>query len=284
MSNSSKNDDCIDIDTNAAHITSETFVQHIKSLGRYDFPDPAIVDPDGIGIVAVGGDLAPETLISAYAQGLFPWFNEDEPIAWWCPEPRCVIRPTEYQPSKSLRKQANRERWQLTLNHAFNEVIHACSLPRSNGVNDDLNDNQLEGEHTWIHNEMIEAYTELHAQGFAHSIEVWDEHKQLIGGLYGLKIGSIYFGESMFHTASNASKLAFWGLMRLCEQSAVSLVDCQLPNDHLMSLGAVTLGRHDFLTQLEQLIAQSSINWRLDSHKPIAVAQLGKPSPWQVVD
>ena len=280
MSNSSKNDDCIDIDTNAAHITSETFVRHIKSLGRYDFPDPAIVDPDGIGIVAVGGDLAPETLISAYAQGLFPWFNEDEPIAWWCPEPRCVIRPTEYQPSKSLRKQANRERWQLTLNHAFNEVIHACSLPRSNGVND----SQPEGEHTWIHNEMIEAYTELHAQGFAHSIEVWDEHKQLIGGLYGLKIGSIYFGESMFHTASNASKLAFWGLMRLCEQSNVALVDCQLPNDHLMSLGAVTLGRHDFLTQLEQLIAQSSINWRLDSHKPIAVAQLGKPSPWQVVD
>ena len=280
MSNSSKNDDCTDIDTNAAHITSETFVQHIKSLGRYDFPDPAIVDPDGIGIVAVGGDLAPETLISAYAQGLFPWFNEDEPIAWWCPEPRCVIRPTEYQPSKSLRKQANRERWQLTLNHAFNEVIHACSLPRSNGVND----SQPEGEHTWIHNEMIEAYTELHADGFAHSIEVWNERKELIGGLYGLKIGGIYFGESMFHTASNASKLAFWGLMRLCEQSNVALVDCQLPNDHLMTLGAVTLGRHDFLTQLEQLIAQSSINWRSDSHKPVAVAQLGKPSPWQVVD
>ena len=283
MSNSSKDDDRIDIDTNAAHITPETFVQYIKSLGRYNFPDPAMMDPEGIGIVAVGGDLAPETLISAYAQGLFPWFNEDEPIAWWCPEPRCVIRPTEYQPSKSLRKQANRERWQLTLNHAFNEVIHACSLPRSNGVNDDLNDNQLEGEHTWIHNEMIEAYTELHAQGFAHSIEVWDEHKQLIGGLYGLKIGSIYFGESMFHTASNASKLAFWGLMRLCEQSAVSLVDCQLPNDHLVSLGAVTLGRNEFLTQLELLLAKPSNNWLSDSHKPLAVAQLDKQSPWQVI-
>ena len=278
MSNSSKDDDRIDIDTNAAHITPETFVQYIKSLGRYDFPDPAMVDPDGIGIVAVGGDLAPETLISAYAQGLFPWFNEDEPIAWWCPEPRCVIRPTEYQPSKSLRKQANRERWQLTLNHAFNEVIHACSLPRN-----DLNDNQPEGEHTWIHNEMIEAYTELHAQGFAHSIEVWDEHKQLIGGLYGLKIGSIYFGESMFHTASNASKLAFWGLMRLCEQSAVSLVDCQLPNDHLVSLGAVTLGRNEFLTQLELLLAKPSTDWLSDSHKPLAVAQLDKQSPWQVI-
>src|SRR5690606_39579082 len=106
----------------------------------------------------------------------------------------------------------------------FDDVIHACSLPRSDGFNDAL----PEGEHTWIHSEMIDAYTELHAQGFAHSIEVWDDKQQLIGGLYGLKIGGIYFGESMFHVASNASKLAFWGLMRLCEQSHVQLVDCQL--------------------------------------------------------
>ena len=120
----------------AADILPET----LKSLGRYDFPNPAIVDPDGIGIVAVGGDLAPETLISAYAQGLFPWFNADEPIAWWCPEPRCVIVPSDYQPSKSLRRQAKRERWQLTLNHAFDDVIHACSLPRSDAL--------LDGEHT----------------------------------------------------------------------------------------------------------------------------------------
>ncbi|MGO2387160.1 MAG: leucyl/phenylalanyl-tRNA--protein transferase, partial [Psychrobacter sp.] len=122
---------------NGKLITPET----LKSLGRYDFPDPVSIDSDGIGIVAMGGDLAPETLISAYAQGLFPWFNEDEPIAWWCPEPRCVIAPSAYQPSKSLRKQANRERWQVTLNQAFDDVIHACSLPRSDG----LNDNQPEG-------------------------------------------------------------------------------------------------------------------------------------------
>lgn len=178
-------------------ITPET----LKSLGRYDFPNPISIDPDGLGIIAIGGDLAPETLISAYAQGLFPWFNEDEPIAWWCPEPRCVMVPTDYQPSKSLRKQANSARWQVTLNQAFDDVIHACSLPRSDGL--------PEGEHTWIHDEMIEAYTELHAQGFAHSIEVWDDKGQLVGGLYGLKIGRIYFGESMFHRASNASKLAF---------------------------------------------------------------------------
>ena len=250
----------------------------LKSLGRYDFPDPISIDPDGIGIVAMGGDLAPDTLISAYAQGLFPWFNADEPIAWWCPEPRCVMVPTKYQPSKSLRKQAKRERWQLTLNHAFDDVIHACSLPRSDGLNDDL----PEGEHTWIHDEMIAAYTQLHAQGFAHSIEVWDEKGQLIGGLYGLRLGGIYFGESMFHRASNASKIAFWGLMRLCEQSQIALVDCQLPNDHLMSLGANTLPRADFLMQLDTLINTHSTKWQNDSHNPLSVALLDEAEPWQL--
>lgn len=254
-------------------MTPEYFAQDIKSLGRYDFPSPAIADPDGIGLVAMGGDLAPETLISAYAQGLFPWFNEDEPIAWWCPEPRCVMLPTEYRPSKSLHKQAKRERWQLTLNHAFDAVIHACSLPRG--------DHLSEGEHTWIHDEMIAAYTQLHAQGFAHSIEVWDENGQLIGGLYGLKIGTIYFGESMFHRASNASKLAFWGLMRLCEQSGVALVDCQLPNEHLLSLGATTLDRRGFLTQLDDLITQPSTKWSSESHQNLAVAQLHTDTPWR---
>lgn len=245
-----------------SEVTSET----LKRLGRYDFPSPADVDPNGVGLVAMGGDLAPETLISAYAQGLFPWFNEDEPIAWWSPEPRCVIAPHDYQPSKSLRKLARQARWQLTLNQAFDEVMHACSLPRCDGLSD--------GAHTWIHDEMIDAYGELHAHGFAHSIEVWDESGALIGGLYGLKIGNIYFGESMFHTVSNASKIAFWGLMRLCAQSEVALIDCQLPNDHLMSLGATTMPRADFLTALDRLIGTGSVRWHAQSHKPLAVAQL----------
>lgn len=247
----------------------------LKSIGRYDFPNPSIADPDGIGIVAVGGDLAPETLISAYAQGLFPWFNKDEPIAWWCPEPRCVIAPTDFTPSKSLRRQAKRERWQLTLNQAFNEVIHACSLPRSAE-----SDRQLESEHTWIHNEMIAAYTKLHTYGFAHSIEVWNEKGQLIGGLYGLKIAGIYFGESMFHRASNASKLAFWGLMRLCEQSQVELVDCQLPNEHLISLGATTLPRVQFLSNLESLIGRDLETWDINAYQPLPVSLLTTTAPW----
>ena len=262
-------DNRTDFDIHASAITPET----LKSLGRYAFPQPHSADPDGIGVVAIGGDLAAETLISAYAQGLFPWFNEDEPIAWWCPEPRCVIIPKDYQPSKSLRKQAGRSRWQLTLNQAFAEVIQACSVPRSEGLS--------AGAHTWIHQEMIDAYTELHAYGFAHSIEVWDEKNQLIGGLYGLKIGRIYFGESMFHVASNASKLAFWGLMCLCVQSDVSVVDCQLPNPHLLSLGATTQSRADFLNRLDTLIAGRSVRWQHNSHQPLPVAMLhDRAAPW----
>lgn len=245
----------------------------LKSLGRYDFPNPTTVDPDGIGIVAMGGDLTPETLISAYAQGLFPWFNADEAIAWWCPEPRCVMVPSDYLPSKSLRRQAKKSRWHLTLNRAFSEVIHACSLPRSDGL--------FEGEHTWIHDDMIAAYTELHRYGFAHSIEVWDEHQQLIGGLYGLKIGNIYFGESMFHTASNASKLAFWGLMRLCEQSNIALVDCQLPNEHLMSLGATTLPRANFLATLNTLIVNNSSIWDRNAYYSLPTTLLDTTKPWK---
>ncbi len=257
-------------------ITPETFNFCIRRLGRYDFPAPASADPEGMGLVAVGADLAPETLISAYAQGLFPWFNEDEPIAWWCPEPRCVMVPSDYQPSKSLRKQVRRARWQITLNRSFDEVIHACSLPRSDGL--------PVGEHTWIHDEMIAAYTQLHAYGFAHSIEVWDEHAQLIGGLYGLKIGSIYFGESMFHHASNASKIAFWGLTRLCRQSGVALIDCQLPNDHLLSLGADTLHRADFLAQLDKLISEYSVKWHKDAYKALPVSELENTTLWQLQD
>lgn len=254
----------------ANNIAPEAFSKTIKSLGHYSFPNPAQVDPDGYGVVAMGGDLAPETLIAAYAQGLFPWFNEDEPIAWWCPEPRCVITPKDYQPSKSLRKQARSSRWQLTLNKSFDQVIHACSLPRS----DALNHNQVAGEHTWIHQEMIDAYTQLHRYGFAHSVEVWDEQGKLIGGLYGLKIGHIYFGESMFHRASNASKLAFWGLMQLCAESEIALVDCQLPNDHLLSLGATTLTRNTFLQQLDKSLSAGSVNWPSAAAISVPVAML----------
>lgn len=245
----------------------------LDMLSRFAFPDPKLADPDGTGFVALGGDLAPDTLIAAYAQGLFPWFNEGEPQAWWCPEPRCVIIPSEYCPSKSLKKQAKSSRWRLTLNHAFAEVIQACSLPRSYSPTD--------GDHSWIHQTMIDAYQALHQVGFAHSVEVWDDDNVLIGGLYGVKIGQIYFGESMFHQQANASKLAFWGLMQLCQQSGVTLVDCQLPNPHLMSLGAVTMPRAEFLTQLPKLIEGANAHWQAANYQPLLVSRLIAAQPWQ---
>ncbi|WP_199508300.1 MULTISPECIES: leucyl/phenylalanyl-tRNA--protein transferase [unclassified Psychrobacter] len=265
----------------AAHEQTPTSPIHLptpealKRLGRYDFPNPISADPEGTGLVAMGGDLDITTLLSAYAQGLFPWFNADEPIVWWCPEPRCVLYPEGYVPSKSLRRQVKNSPWQLSVNRAFVDVIHACSLPRQDGL--------PEGEHTWIHEEMIEAYTELHEQGYAHSIEVWDEAGALIGGLYGLKIGGIYFGESMFHQASNASKIAFWALVQLCRMTHVELIDCQLENPHLMSLGASTLPRTDFLQRLDTLLSTQSPVWQAEHYPLIPVRALLTETPWQAM-
>lgn len=228
---------------------------------NYLFPEPDEADPEGLGLVAIGADLAPQTLLSAYSQGLFPWFNEDEPIAWWSPEPRCVLDPSSFTPSKSLRRLAKASSWHWSVNSAFEEVIHACSLPRSYT------------EDTWIHEEMIQAYTELHKLGYAHSFEVWED-QSLIGGLYGLKIGQIYFGESMFHRQSNASKIAFWALNNFCQHTAVALIDCQLPNPHLQSLGAGIMPRQLFLTRLKDWVSRPSLQWSRFANTRYSVNQL----------
>lgn len=210
------------------------------------------------GFVALGGDLHPSTLISAYSQGLFPWFNEGEPIAWWSPSPRCVIYPHLFSPSKTLKRTAKSQNWFITFNRNFSDVIHACSEARAYAINS--------GTATWINPDMISAYTELNKLGFAYSVEVWDanpleEKAKLIGGLYGLKLGQAFFGESMFHRVTDASKVAFWALMRLCERSNFAWVDCQLPNNHLMSLGAEILPRKVFLADLPKQIFKESCDW-----------------------
>lgn len=216
----------------------------------YQFPHPEDADPDGKGIVAIGGDLTAATLLSAYAQGLFPWFNDDDaPIAWWSPEPRCVIYPAQYKPSKSLQKQVKKSDWYTSVNQDFEQVITQCSLPR-NYTNE-----------TWITDAMQTAYIELHELGFAFSVEVWDAQQQLVGGLYGLKMGGVFCGESMFHRASNASKIAFWRLNQLCTQTGVKLIDCQLENDHLISLGAVCQSRQTYLADLPKLITTHTLDW-----------------------
>lgn len=235
-----------------------TQLHAIADTCPYNFPHHSIADPNNVGLIAFGGDLRAETLLHAYRNGLFPWFNDNEPIAWWSPAPRCVVSPNEFVPKKSLIRTAKKHNFTITLNHDFYQVIKACSLPRTYTQN-------LES-HTWITDDIQTAYGQLHQLGISHSIEVWD-NDVLIGGLYGEKIGAIFFGESMFHKKTDASKLAFWALTILCQQTGVKLIDCQVTNEHLLSLGAFEMARDDFLLTLTDLttshskVANESDDW-----------------------
>jgi leucyl/phenylalanyl-tRNA--protein transferase len=208
---------------------------------NYDFPpvELALRDPDGL--LAIGGDLSPARLVNAYRSGIFPWFSDDDPLLWWSPDPRCVFDISEYQYAKSAKKHLKRVPFSITLNHAFSEVVAACAAPRGsqNG--------------TWILPEMAEAYAELHRQGVAHSIEVWHQ-QQLVGGLYGVCCGRQFSGESMFYRKSEASKIALTALITILKETEARWIDCQLPNPHLLSLGAKIISRKEYIAQLEKEI------------------------------
>lgn len=197
-------------------------------------PDQAATDPDGL--LAVGGNLQPETLLSAYNQGIFPWYNQNDPIMWWSPSERCVIQPQRLHISRSLKKYMARGKFAISRNSAFVEVIKACA-------------NRENGDETWITSDMIEAYIKLHQLGHAHSLEVWDGDS-LIGGIYGLEIGRIFCGESMFSRAKNGSKIALVYLCQHMINRGFKLLDCQLVNPHLMSMGAESIPRNTFLSML----------------------------------
>jgi len=197
------------------------------------FPDVALAEPDGL--LAVGGDLSLERLVLAYRSGIFPWYSEDDPILWYAPHERCVIYPDRIKISKSMFVSLKKQIFTVTLNQAFEQVItHCATTPR------------FGQDGTWITTEMQNAYINLHKNGIAHSIEVWQNEK-LVGGLYGIKIGNVFCGESMFSLASNASKTA---LIFLAKNFRLELIDCQLPNDHLMSLGAEMISMHAYLEVL----------------------------------
>lgn len=197
------------------------------------FPDTALAEPDGL--LAIGGDLSTERLKLAYESGIFPWFSEGDPILWFSPHERCVIYPERIKISKSMNKLLKANVFTVTTNLAFDKVIENCAkLPR------------LGQDGTWITKEMQQAYIKLHEMGLAHSIEVWFNEK-LVGGLYGVKIGEVFCGESMFSLVSNASKTA---LIYLAKNMNFKLIDCQLPNDHLMSLGAEMISRKAYLDML----------------------------------
>lgn len=204
------------------------------------FPDPdtALDDPDGL--LALGGDLSVERLTLAYRNGIFPWFSEEQPILWWSPDPRCVIFPSEVHVSRSLRRTLNSHRFNVTVDKAFTEVIDACGRERSEG--------------TWITPGMRLAYTRLHQLGVAHSFEAWNQNGDLVGGLYGVAQGSCFFGESMFARETDASKVVFVHSLKQLEAWGYALMDCQVENAHLISLGARLIPRRRFLSILKDNI------------------------------
>lgn len=188
----------------------------------------------------MGGNLEPATLLDAYSRGIFPWFNEEDPILWWSPDPRCVLFPPQLKVHASMRSLLRRDRFRFTVNHSFETVMRACAdIPRKGQSG------------TWISEQMVEAYVRLHRLGYAHSAEVW-EGNQLAGGLYGVKIGQVFFGESMFSRVSNASKYAFIRYVHLLQSEGVALIDCQQHTAHLESLGAQLIPRVDFQALLRK--------------------------------
>jgi leucyl/phenylalanyl-tRNA---protein transferase len=214
-----------------------------------DFPPPELASEEGI--LAVGGDLSPERLLTAYSLGIFPWFNEGEPIAWWSPDPRMVLFLSELKVSKSMRPYFNQGKFRVTFDQDFEAVMRHCQAPR---------EKQWGG--TWITKEMVNAYCLLHRLGYAHSVEVW-EGKTMVGGLYGVAIGKCFYGESMFATVANASKFGFIALVKKLESHGFWMVDCQQQTQHLASLGAQSIPRSDFLRILKENEAEETLrgNW-----------------------
>ncbi len=201
----------------------------------------AMTDPNGL--LATGGNLQPSTLLCAYSQGIFPWFESDEEILWWSPDPRLILKSDQIHISRSLKKAARRSGWALRYDGAFSEVMTRCArIDRGN-----------EESGTWITQNMLQAYLELHELGVAHSIEVLDGER-LIGGLYGVLLDNVFFGESMFSLEPNASKVAFVALSRLCKDHGIEIIDCQVYNPHLESLGAHVMSRQDFENHLRDAI------------------------------
>lgn len=206
------------------------------------FPDPALAFDVPDGLLAAGADLSEERLLYAYRHGIFPWYDEGQPILWWSPDPRCVLRPEELYISRRLRRYMRNSQFQISFNRDFPAVVAACAEDR------------IDQQGTWITKEMIAAYSALHINGWAHSVEIWSAD-QLVGGLYGIAIGKAFFGESMFSKASNASKIAMAVLCYELRRLQFDILDCQVESPHLMSLGASLLQRARFLQLLKHSCA-----------------------------
>lgn len=220
---------------------------------RNGFPDPGLALKEPNGLLAIGGDLSPQRLLAAYRRGIFPWYSQGQPILWWSPDPRAVLYPDRIKISRSLRKTLKKTPYAVTMDQAFDDVISACAAPRQDEAG------------TWILPEMKQAYCRLHELGYAHSVECWN-NGQLVGGLYGVAIGRVFFGESMFSRETAASKVAFVHLAGQLQQWGYGLIDGQVSSAHLTTLGAEDIPRQEFLTQLEDLCNQDAVvgSWQLN--------------------
>ena len=208
---------------------------------------PPTEEAEDDGLLAVGGDLSKERLLAAYSKGIFPWYEVGQPILWWSPDPRLVLTPETLKISRSLRKILRKQQFEIRFDTAFEKVIKACADVRTE-----------QGEGTWIIPEMQQAYTELHQDGFAHSVESWLDG-ELVGGLYGISLGQCFFGESMFSTRNDSSKVALVALVEFSREVGIRMIDCQMTTPHLLSLGASEIQRKEFLKNLKILLEQPTL-------------------------
>jgi len=215
------------------------------------FPDSRLALQEPNGLLAVGGSLSPETLLLAYRQGIFPWYSDGQPILWWSPDPRTVLFPEQLHISRSLTKTLKNKHFDVTFNQVFERVIRACAAPR-------VSDQNVDEAGTWITTAIIAAYTRLHRLGYAHSVEVWSAGT-LVGGLYGLALGQVFFGESMFHRQRDASKVGFVHLVKHLLDQNVRVIDCQQSTRHLASLGATDISRSHFIKLLQRYCNESRL-------------------------
>ncbi len=216
-----------------------------------NFPPPNLAEPDGL--IAIGGDLSPERLLSAYRSGIFPWYGEGDPILWWTPSPRLVLFPKEFHVSRRLARTIKQNIFSVTADSAFKKIVTSCAEKRSKTRPE-----------TWITNDMIQAYCYLHELGYAHSIECWHDNR-LVGGVYGVSLDRVFFGESMFSDMNNASKIALYALVQHAIKDGIGLIDCQMRTDHLVRLGAREISRTRFNKHLRKYITklQPQKKWRI---------------------
>jgi leucyl/phenylalanyl-tRNA---protein transferase len=213
------------------------WLRRADAVDRFPNPNAALREPNGL--LAAGGDLEPDRLLGAYVRGIFPWYEEGQPILWWSPDPRAVLWPAELHISRSLRRSLIKGGFELRVDTAFDEVLAGCAAPRRYT------------DATWITADMIRAYDRLHRMGWAHSFETW-QNGELVGGLYGVAIGRVFFGESMFARVTDASKVALARMVQFLEERGFALIDCQVASEHMTSLGARAIPRREFLALLRR--------------------------------